>query len=178
VAGDPRLAAARAAIKASRAAERLATVRDRANPEVGAQLRLQRDSSAEGFGTNILVNGRLPLRHPPTHREQLAEARAGVVAAEAELTAAERSLRGAVDRARAAREAALDLARLAEARHVALAQQARLYEAAYRGGQLPLIEVVRVRAQLADADAARRRARAEAGRAASEINQVLGMEPQ
>jgi outer membrane protein TolC len=36
---------------------------------------------------------------------------------------------------------------------------------------------VRVRAQLAQADAARRRARAEASRAASQINQVLGIEP-
>jgi len=117
------------------------------------------------------------LRHGPSYREALAEARAGVTTAEAELASAERSLRGAVEQAREAREAAIELTRLAEARHAALAEQTRLYEAAYRGGEQALIEVVRVRAQLADADAARRRARAEAGRATSEINQVLGIEP-
>ena len=152
-------------------------MRDRANPNIGAQLRWARDARGEDLSPNLLVSGRLPLRHPPTYREQLAGARAGTLAAEAELATTDRILRGAVDRTRAAREAALDLARLAEARHAALGQQARLYEAAYRGGQLPLIEVVRVRTQLAEADAARRRARAEASRAASEINQVLGLEP-
>jgi outer membrane protein TolC len=174
---DPRLEAARAAVDANRAAERLAATRDRANPDVGAQLRWQRDARGEALSPNLLVSGRLPLRHPPTYRESLAEARAGTLTAEAELVTAERVLRGTVDRARAAREAALDLLRLAEARFAALGRQRQFYEEAYRAGQLPLIEVVRVRAQLADADANRRRARAEAGRTASDINQVLGIEP-
>jgi cobalt-zinc-cadmium efflux system outer membrane protein len=174
---DPRLAAGRAAVEAGRAGERLAAARDRENPDIGGQVRWQRDARGENLQPNLLVSGRLPLRHGPTYREQLAEARAGTVTAEAELATAERTLRGQVDRARAARDAALDLARLAEARHAALRQQAGLFETAFRAGQLPLIEVVRVRGQLADADAARRRARAEAGRAASEINQMLGQEP-
>jgi cobalt-zinc-cadmium efflux system outer membrane protein len=174
---DPRLEAARAAVDANRAAERLAATRDRANPDVGAQLRWQRDARGEALSPNLLVSGRLPLRHPPTYRESLADARAGTLTAEAELVTAERVLRGAVDRARAAREAAFDLLRLAEARFAALSRQRQFYEEAYRAGQLPLIEVVRVRAQLADADSNRRRVRAEAGRAASDINQVLGIEP-
>lgn len=174
---DPRVVAGRAAVEAGRANERLTTVRDRENPQLGAQLRAQRERGGEALEPNILVYGRLPLRHGPTYREALAEARAGTVTSEAELVTTERMLRGAVDRAREARTAALDLTRLAEARHAALAEQARLYEAAYRAGQLPFIEVVRVRMQLADADLSRRRARAEAGRAASDINQVLGQEP-
>ena len=176
-ADDPRLVAGRAAVESGRANERLTAVRDRENPQLGAQLRAQRDRGGEGLEPNILVLGRLPLRHGPTYREALAQARAGTVTSEAELVTTERTLRGAVDRAREARAAALDLTRLAEARHAALAEQARLYEAAYRAGQLPFIEVVRVRMQLADADLSRRRARAEAGRAASDINQVLGQEP-
>lgn len=174
---DPRLVAARAAVETGRAGERLAAVRDRDSPVLGAQIRTQRDTRSQPFDTNVLVYGRLPLRHGPTYREALAEARAATATSEAELASAERSLQAAVARAREARAAALDLARLAESRHAALAEQTRLYEASFRAGQLPFIEIVRVRTQLADADAARRRARAEAGRAASDINQVLGFEP-
>ena len=82
-----------------------------------------------------------------------------------------------MDRARAVRATALALVETTEARYAALARQARLYEESYRLGQQPLIEVVRVRVQRADADAARRRARAEAGRAESLLNQALGMLP-
>jgi cobalt-zinc-cadmium efflux system outer membrane protein len=174
---DPRLVAGRAAVEAGRAGERLAAARDRENPTLNGQVRWQRDARGDALQPNLMVGGALPLRHGPTYREQLAEARAGTVAAEAELAAAERTLRGSMDRARAARETALELARLAEARHAALRQQAGLFEQSYRAGQLPLIELVRVRGQLADADAARRRARAEAGRAASDVNQYLGVEP-
>lgn len=174
---DPRLAAARAATEDAQSAERVARIRDRANPELGVQIRTQRDTRGESFSPNILLTGRLPLRHGPTHREAMAEARAATIAAEAEAGSAERVLLGSLDRAREARRAALDLARLSEDRHRALAEQASLYETSWRGGQLPLIELVRVRSQLAEADVARRRSRAEAGRAASEINQMLGLEP-
>nr|WP_282571919.1 TolC family protein [Roseomonas acroporae] len=174
---DPRLAAGRAAVAAGRANERLTRVRDRDNPQLGGQLRWERERGDEALRPNLMVSGRVSLRHGPTHREALAEARAGTVAAEAELAAAERALLGGAEAAREARDASLDLARLAEARHAALAEQARLYETAYRAGQLAFIELVRVRLLLADADLARRRTRAEAGRAASSINQVLGQEP-
>jgi len=70
------------------------------------------------------------------------------------------------------------VAGLANQRHRALSEQPGLAEASYRAGNLPFAEVVRVRAQIAQADAQRRRARVEQGRAASQINQTLGLEPQ
>ncbi|WP_376094018.1 TolC family protein [Roseomonas sp. CCTCC AB2023176] len=105
---DPRLAAGRAAVEANRANERLAAARDRANPDIGLGVRVQRDARGEDLSPNAVVSGRLPLRHGPTYREALAEARATTAASEAELAATERALRGAVDRAREARAAALD----------------------------------------------------------------------
>lgn len=174
---DPRLAAPRAQVEAGRAAERLARVRDRANPEVGLQLRYERDAFGEPWGTRLLLRVSLPLQNPPAWREQIASARAEVTTASAELASAGRTVAGGVDRARAVRATALALVETTEARYAALARQARLYEESYRLGQQPLIEVVRVRVQRADADAARRRARAEAGRAESLLNQALGMLP-
>jgi len=73
---DPRLAAPRAQVEAGRAAERLARVRDRANPEVGLQLRYERDAFGEPWGTRLLLRVSLPLQNPPAWREQIASARA------------------------------------------------------------------------------------------------------
>ena len=98
--------------------------------------------------------------------------------AEATLATVARTLAGADARARAQAGDAAAIAGLAEQRHRALAEQTGLSEASYRAGNLPFAEVVRVRAQIAQADAQRRRARVEQGRAASTINQTLGLEPQ
>ncbi|MFX8055535.1 hypothetical protein ABTK93_19940, partial [Acinetobacter baumannii] len=64
-ADDPRLVAGRTAVEAGRANERLTAVRDRENPQLGAQLRAQRERGGEALEPNILVYGRLPLRHGP-----------------------------------------------------------------------------------------------------------------
>lgn len=104
-------------------------------------------------------------------------ARAEATAAEAQLATIARSFESAERRARAQREDAEALTTLTEQRHRALAEQAGLIETAFRAGNVPFIEVARVRAQLAQSDAARRRSRVERDRAASTINQILGVEP-
>lgn len=174
---DPRLAASRMLVESGRAAERLALLRNRTNPVVGLQVRQERDAFSEPWGTRVQLRVVLPLQNPGVWREQVAAARATVAAGNAGLVTAGRDLTGSLDRARETRATALLLVEATEARHAALAQQARLYEAAFRAGQLPLVEVIRVRAQNAVADAARRRARAEAGRAISLVNQSFGVEP-
>ncbi len=174
---DPRLLAARAAAMLGRAEANLARVRDRPDPELALSLRQERNSVAEAYGTRIQVGIRIPFAHGPAVRERIALAEADITAAEAEVTQLDRALALARERTRTRLVAAQDIARGSEARHTALAERAGLVVRAWRGGELPLVELVRARAALAEADAARRRARAELGRAFSQLNQVAGVEP-
>lgn len=175
---DPRTTAARATIDYGRAAERLAQLRTRANPEIGLQLRQERDSFSQPWGSRAALLVTIPLSYSGAQRERIAEARAQVAAGNAGLATLERVLPTGVERAREAQASATARANLADARHGALSEQVRLVEAAWRAGQTPLIELVRARSQLAESDAARRLARVQAGRAVSALNQALGVEPQ
>lgn len=173
----PQAAVARAGLELARAEERLAQVRDRASPSIFAGWRRERDGFGERWVDRPTVGIRIPFSYAPLVEERVATARAEAVAAEAQLATIGRSFEAQERRARAQREDFEALAALTEARFRALAEQAGLVEAGFRGGNLPFIEVVRARALLAGADAARRRTRVERDRAASVINQILGVEP-
>lgn len=174
----PAAAVARTAQDLARAEERLAQVRDRPNPALFGAWRRERDETGAPYIDRLMVGVRIPFAYAPQVNERVAVARAEAAQAEASFAAAARTLAAADARARAQAEDAAAIAALAEARHRALSEQSGLAETAYRAGNLPFAEVVRARAQLAAADAQRRRARVEGGRAASQINQVLGLEPQ
>ena len=182
--GDAALRALPAALVArtsqdlARAEERLAQVRDRQNPTLFGGVRRERSDSASPYSDRVLLGIRIPFSYAPQVNERIATARADALLAEATFATVARTLAGADRRARAQAEDAGAIAQLSEQRYRALAEQSGLYEAAYREGNLAFLEVVRVRAQLAGADAQRRRARVEQGRAASLINQTLGLEPQ
>ena len=173
----PQAALARTSLDLARAEERLAQARDRASPTLFAGWRRERDAFGERWADRPTIGIRIPFSHAPAVQERVATARAEATAAEAQLATVARAFDSAERRARAQREDAEALVGITEARHRALAEQAGLVEAAFRGGNLPFIEVTRARAQLAQADAQRRRARVERDRAASVINQILGVEP-
>ncbi|MCK8784461.1 TolC family protein [Roseomonas sp. NAR14] len=174
---DPRIAAARAAEAAGRAAEGLVRLRDRANPEVVLQFRHERDARGEPWGSRLAVLFTIPLGHPPLQRERLAAAQAVTTAGTAAALASARAVAGGIALARENRDAAGAVLHAAGQRQAALAEQAALYEAGWRAGELPLIEVIRVRTALAEAEAARLRARVALGRAGSALNHAFGVEP-
>lgn len=173
----PQAALANTSLELARAEERLAQVRDRASPTVFASWRRERDSFGEQWRDRPVVGIRIPFAYAPQVQERVATARADATAAQAQLATIGRSFEAAQLRSRAQREDAEALTTITEQRHRALAEQAGLIETAFRAGNIDFIEVVRVRAQLAQSDAARRRARVERDRAASLINQILGVEP-
>jgi cobalt-zinc-cadmium efflux system outer membrane protein len=175
---DPRVAAAQARIEAGRSEERFVAARDRANPEIGVQLRHERDAFGEPWGSRALLRLNIPLQNRPLQRERLAEARAAVASGIVGLSTAERAVAGALDTAREAEAAARAVLEATAAQHEAARRQAALFEQSFRAGQLPLVEVVRARGALANADAALRRARVGVGRAVSVTNQALGILPQ
>lgn len=174
----PAALVARTAQDLARTEERLAQVRDRASPAVFGGWRRERSATGEPYVDRLLVGVRIPFAYAPQVNERVATARAEAALAEATFSTVARTLANADLRARAQAEDARAIAQLSEQRHRALSEQSGLYETSYRAGNLPFLEVVRVRAQLAAADAQRRRARVEQGRAASLINQTLGLEPQ
>lgn len=175
--GDPRLLAAATAAASGQAAERLVRARDRANPELALQLRHEREAFNEPYGTRLAVLFTLPFGHAPLQRERAAIAQATTATALAAIAPTGRAIEGGIDRARAALDAATAMRAAADQRHAALAEQTALLTAAWRAGELPLAEVLRTRAALADAAAAQAVARIGAGRAVSLLNQALGVEP-
>lgn len=177
VAADPRIGAARALAAAGRADLNLARIRNRPDPELGVQVRQERGSFDEAYGTRLQVGVRIPFAHPPATRERMATAQAEIAAAEAEIAQLDRSLRLTRERARVRLDAARTLAQGAAARHALLGERAALVQQAFAAGQQPLVELVRARSALAEADAARRRAAVEIGRATSQLHQVSGIEP-
>lgn len=174
----PAAVAARTAQDLARAEERLAQVRDRANPALFGSARRERGESGGPYADSVQIGIRIPFAYGPQVNERVATARAEAALAEGTLATVARTLTGADRRSRAQAEDAVAIANLSEQRYRALAEQSGLAETAFRGGNLPFAEVVRIRAQLAQSDAQRRRARVEQGRLASQINQVLGLEPQ
>lgn len=173
----PQTALAATSLQLARAEERLAQVRDRSSPTVFAGWRRERDAFGEPWRDRPMIGIRIPFSYAPQVEERLATARAEATAAEAQLASIARNFESAERRARAQREDAEALTTLTEQRHRALAEQAGLIETAFRAGNVPFIEVARVRAQVAQSDAIRRRTRVERDRAASTINQILGVEP-
>lgn len=174
----PAAVAARTAQDLARAEERLAQVRDRANPALFAGLRRERGESGGRYADSVQFGIRIPFAYAPQVNERIATARAEAALAEGTFATVARTLAQADRRARAQAEDAVAIANLSEQRYRALAEQSSLAETAFRAGNLPFAELVRIRAQLVQADAQRRRARVEQGRIASQINQTLGLEPQ
>lgn len=173
----PQAAVASTSLLLARAEERLAQVRDRASPTIFAGWRRERDAFGDRWVDRPQIGIRIPFSYGPQVEERVATARAEATAAEAQLATIARAFESAERRARAQREDAEALTTITEQRHRALAEQAGLIETAFRAGNVPFIEVARVRAQLAQSDATRRRTRVERDRAASTINQILGVEP-
>ncbi|MBR0655504.1 TolC family protein [Plastoroseomonas arctica] len=173
----PQAAVAATSLVLARAEERLAQVRDRASPTLFAGYRREREAFGERWVDRPMIGIRIPFTYGPQVEERAAMARAEAMSAEAQLATIARTFESTERRARAQREDAEALTGLTEQRYRALAEQTGLIETAFRAGNVTFIEVARARAQLAQADAARRRTRVERDRAASVINQILGVEP-
>lgn len=173
----PRLVAARLGQDVGRAVLRVAVVEDRESPEIGLFTRQERDNRDSGWDTRLGVRVRIPFAHPPRNAERRAAAEAEITTAAAESSAIERAVAAERERARAALVDARTTLRLIEARHGALVRANGLSEAAFRQGQTPLAETLRLRASLAAADGERRRTQVALRRAASRLNQAIGVEP-
>lgn len=149
----------------------------RSAPELALALTRERDDPAQPWQHRARLALRLPLGDTNSSLPRQAAAGAGLAQAQQALELAQR--RQAAERAAA--EAELDAARRAEA---ALAERAALarqslgwVEQAFGAGQLGTPALLRAAAEQAEADAQAARARLEAARAVSRLNQTLGSMP-
>ena len=178
-AGDahPRLAEldARAQLARARLAQAGRDTRDA--PELALALTRERDDPAQPWQHRA----RLALRVPLGDHNASAPRQATAAANQADARQAIEQARRQQAADRAAAEAELDAARRAEA---ALAERATLarqsldwVEQAFRAGQLGAPVLLRAASERADAQAQADRARLEAARAVSRLNQILGSMP-
>lgn len=173
----PRLAEADAAVAVADANRRLAALQVRESPEIGLLGRTSREAGTNFYDNRVGLQFRLPFATEARNAPRQAAAEAELT----EATAAAANVRRQMD-LQAAR-ARLDLGVVQQAlgtvrqRVAVLRQQRGLSEAAYRGGQASLGDVIRVRALATEAEVASGRAEVAVRQARSRVNQALGILP-
>ena len=173
----PRIALRGSILQKAEADQTLVLTMDRERPEVGAFVSNAQDTSAEPNVTSLGVRLKIPFAYDAINRPKRAAAAADVVAAQEELSLAEREVAGDVAQARVKLAGARQQFAALEGRRTGLAEVVQLTQAGQRAGQIPLNELIRSRLQLFEADLARATAMVAAQRARSDLNQALGLEP-
>lgn len=173
----PRLVEADSAVGAADASRRLAALQVRDSPEIGVLGRSSREAGNRYYDNRIGIQFRLPFATEARNAPRQAAAEADLTDA----TAARDNLRRQLD-LQAAR-ARIDLYAVREAlvitrqRAAVLRQQRGLSEAAFRGGQVALGDVIRIRSLATEAEMSQARAEIAVRQARSRLNQSLGLLP-
>jgi len=173
----PSLRALSAAVAKAEAERHLVEVIDRDRPEFALTTKTDRDDRDEAYNTQLGARVKIPFAYEAVNAPKRAAADGAIIAARAELTAAERALKSDVDRAKAKLDGARRQLASLDKRYGQLSSAVLLFEKSQQAGQTSLSELIRARAQLFDAANARALARIAVERAQSEINQAQGIEP-
>lgn len=173
----PRLAEAQSAVAAADANRRLAALQVRESPEIGLLARSSREIGSSQYGNRAGFQFRFPFATEARNAPRQAAAEADLT----EATAAAANVRRQVDLQTARARSELDAVRQAlvitRSRAAVLRQQRGLSEAAFRGGQIALGDVIRVRALATEAEVSQGRAEIAVRQARSRVNQALGFLP-
>ena len=173
----PRLAEADGVVAAADAARRLAAVQVRESPEIGLLARRTREAGSDRYDNRAGVQFRFPFATEARNAPRQAVAEAELTDA----TAAAANVRRQVELQAARARIELDNVRqalvIARSRAGVLRQQRGLSEAAYRGGQVALGDVIRVRILATEAEVAQGRAEIAVRQARSRVNQARGILP-
>jgi cobalt-zinc-cadmium efflux system outer membrane protein len=173
----PRLEDAKGAIDVARANQALAGIQVRDSPEIGVVARRNRDIYGTVYDNSIGIELRIPFATDARNRPRQTAAQAELTEASAGYAAAEREIGTEQQKARIGYDNALVQRDLARERMRALAQQSALVGRGYQGGQISLLDYVRVRALTYDAEAAGSRAEIGVAKARSRLNQAFGVIP-
>lgn len=177
IARNPRLQAAARAIDAARAALRLVEIAIIPSPRIGVFADRSRDIFGTTYDTTVGVRLSVPLPSEARNAPLRAAALAKLAAAQAEYDAAAREIRLELATARQELAAAEAEAPLVAARLRAVRSALTRLQGSYGAGQIGLIEVLRARVAVFDAEVAQARNRLAIVRARGRVNQALGLAP-
>ncbi len=173
----PRILEADGVVASATASRRLASIQVRESPEIGLLARSTRSAGENRYDNEAGFQFRLPLstqaRNAPRQSAAEAELTDAVVAAA--------NVRRLVDlqaaRARIELDSVARALGIARMRASVLRQQRGLAEAAFRGGQFGIADVIRVRVLATEAEIAQGRADIAVRQARSRVHQALGLLP-
>jgi cobalt-zinc-cadmium efflux system outer membrane protein len=177
VATHPRVLEAEGAVAAADAARRLTALQRRDSPEVGLLARRSREAGSERYDNRAGFQFRFPFGSEARNAPRQAAAEADLTEAAATATNVRRQVELQAARARVDLVAVRQALGIARERAAVLRQQRALSEAAFRGGQVALGDVIRVRALTTEAEVAQGRADVAVRQARSRVNQALGILP-
>lgn len=173
----PTVIALTAAVSKAEAERHLVEVVDRDRPEFALTTKTDRGDRDEAYNTQIGARVKIPFAYDAVNAPKRASADGAIIAAKAELDAAERTIKSEVAKARAKLDGARKQLAAFEKRHAQLSAAVVLIEKSQQAGQTSLSELIRARVQMFDAANSRALARIAVERAKSEINQAQGIEP-
>jgi outer membrane protein TolC len=173
----PRRIALRRAVDVTEATARLLKVQDRDSPEVAllgvVERELYNDPYDKRIGIRLVIPFATEGRNEPRRKANEVER----IRTLAELHASDYQIQAEVGKAEADLAAARERAVLAEERYRAFAERLDLVERSVRFGEGALVELVRARADLFEADVARLYGQIAVMQARSRLNQTLGLGP-
>ena len=173
----PRIAEAEGTAAAADASRRLAEIQTRDSPEIGILARSSREIGSTQYDNRIGIQFRLPFSTDARNAPRQMAAQAELTEATATAASVRRQVELQAARARVELDTARQAAVTARQRAAVYRQQRGLSEAAFRGGQVALGDVIRVRALATEADVSQGRAEIALRLSRSRVNQSLGILP-
>jgi outer membrane protein TolC len=156
---------------------RLLRIQDRDSPEIALLGQVERELYDDPYDKRIGVRVVIPFATEGRNEPRRKANEVDRTRALAELRATEYRIEAEVGEAEADLAAARQRAALADERYRALAERLGLVERSVRLGEGALVELVRARASLFEADVARRQGEVAVMQARSRLNQALGLDP-
>ena len=173
----PQLIAAGRTVAAARAKLGQATVATRDPPEIELGLRRERGAFGEPYANSVMVGIKLPFGTDARNRPRITAANAELIETDAALMLDRQKLASEIEGATVELEQAREIEVLAAERFRLAADTQTLFAKAFTLGELDLPARLRAENERFDAERALTRARIEAGRAISRLNQAQGLLP-
>ena len=154
-----------------------ATQNLRNNPELELGVRRERDAFVDPFHNSLQVRFRLPFATDARNKPRIAAANAELIEAHTVYSLERAKVAAEAETARRELEQARTVSGLTEARYTLATDTQRLLAKAFALGELDLIARLRAENERFEAELQFTRAKLEAARAISRLNQALGVLP-
>ena len=149
----------------------------RNNPELEIGMRRERNAFDDPYANSLEVRFRLPFGTDARNKPRIAAANAELIEAQAAYSIERTKIAAEIEAARRELEQSRTVVQLTEARFTLAADTQRLLAKAFALGELDLIARLRAENERFEAELNFTRARHEAARAISRLNQALGVLP-